>query len=292
MACSKCNKSNCTCGVPLTNCCDVGPRGKKGLTGAQGPPGPDGAPGQGVPPAGDPGQVLAKIDFADYNTHWITIADIGAVWGNITGLLSDQLDLQAALNAKQNTITLGTNLQYFRGDLSLATFPTLVSSFTNDAGYITNANGLFVNNATDATLTRSGAGPYTLGLNLSNANTWLSDVSVPDEVFGPGWNGSVEVPTKNAVYDAISAIISGVASVTAADSTLTIAPTTGAVIAGLNLSNANTWLADQSVPDEAFGIGWDNSLEVPTKNAIYDEIISLIANEIDINARRLINLGY
>ena len=29
----------------------------------------------------------------------------------------------------------------------------------------------------------------------------VSDISVPDEVYGAGWNGSFEVPTKNAVYD-------------------------------------------------------------------------------------------
>lgn len=43
---------------------------------------------------------------------------------------------------------------------------------TNPSNYITNSNGLFVNNSTDSTLTRSGSGPYTLGLNLTNANTW------------------------------------------------------------------------------------------------------------------------
>ena len=47
-----------------------------------------------------------------------------SVWGSITGTLSAQLDLSAALAAKQNTITTGTTSQYFRGDLSLATFPT------------------------------------------------------------------------------------------------------------------------------------------------------------------------
>ncbi len=35
-------------------------------------------------------------------------------------------------------------------------------------------SSLFVNNATDSTLTRSGSGPYTLGLNLGNANTWTA----------------------------------------------------------------------------------------------------------------------
>lgn len=42
---------------------------------------------------------------------------------------------RTALNGKQPLITTGTTAQYLRGDLSLATFPTLVSTFTNDAGY-------------------------------------------------------------------------------------------------------------------------------------------------------------
>lgn len=45
----------------------------------------------------------------------------------------------STFNSKQAAITLGTTAQYFRGDLSLATFPTNVSSFTNDSGYITAA---------------------------------------------------------------------------------------------------------------------------------------------------------
>lgn len=116
----------------------------------------------------------------------------GGTWGSITGTLSNQTDLQSALNAKlslsdtasmlsrylltntasgiyatitnlglklaiadtasmltnylrkgtaaglyQPIITTGTTSQYFRGDLSLATFPTAVSSFSNDAGYAT-----------------------------------------------------------------------------------------------------------------------------------------------------------
>lgn len=46
----------------------------------------------------------------------------GAVWGGITGTLSNQTDLQNALNAKENTITAGTTAQYYRGD---KTFQTL-----------------------------------------------------------------------------------------------------------------------------------------------------------------------
>ena len=48
----------------------------------------------------------------------------GAVWGGITGTLSDQTDLQTALDGKFDDPT-GTTAQYLRGDGSLATFPNL-----------------------------------------------------------------------------------------------------------------------------------------------------------------------
>lgn len=49
-------------------------------------------------------------------------------------------------NAKQNFIPTGTVAQYLRGDLSLSTFPTNLSSFTNGPGYI----------ASNQTITLSG----------------------------------------------------------------------------------------------------------------------------------------
>lgn len=55
-----------------------------------------------------------------------------------------------------------------------------------------------------------------------------------------------------------------VTSVSNSDSTLTISPTTGAVIASLNLSNANTWLAKQtfSVADTTYTVGAPSGLSV------------------------------
>lgn len=46
----------------------------------------------------------------------------------------------------------------------------------------------YVNDATNATLTRSGTGPYTLGLNLSNANTWTGQqtFNTSAAIFGVG----------------------------------------------------------------------------------------------------------
>lgn len=51
-----------------------------------------------------------------------------ASWGAITGTLANQIDLKAALDAKQAAITTGTTSQYLRGDLSLATFPAIPPS--------------------------------------------------------------------------------------------------------------------------------------------------------------------
>lgn len=56
----------------------TGPQGEAGATGPQGeagpmgPTGPMGPAGPGVPTGGSAGQVLAKIDGANYNTHWVT----------------------------------------------------------------------------------------------------------------------------------------------------------------------------------------------------------------------------
>ena len=79
--------------------------------------------------------------------------------------------------------------------------------------------------------------------------TFAGDISVPDEAYGVGWNGSAEVPTKNAIYDKIEDILDGV-----------------------------TFTGDIVVPDEAYdATNWNGSLEVPTKNAIRDKIEALSA---------------
>lgn len=39
--------------------------------------------------------------------------------------------------------------------------------------------------------------------------TFSSDPIIPDEAYGAGWNGSLEPPTKNAVYDKIETISGG-----------------------------------------------------------------------------------
>jgi len=93
---------------------------------------------------------------------------VSPAWGSITGTLSNQTDLQTALNGKQNTITTGTTSQYLRGDLSLATFPTNVSSFTNDSGYITSSALSPYLTIANAALTYQPIGSYLTGLTVGS----------------------------------------------------------------------------------------------------------------------------
>jgi hypothetical protein len=44
---------------------------------------------------------------------------------------------------------------------------------------------------------------------VAGVKTFSSDPIIPDEAYGVGWNGSLEPPTKNAVYDKIETVSAG-----------------------------------------------------------------------------------
>jgi hypothetical protein len=81
----------------------------------------------------------------------------GAEWGGITGTLSDQTDLQTALDAKFDDPT-GTTSQYLRGDGSLATFPSLTGyvPYTGATGDVNLGTHRII--AQNATIASSGSG--------------------------------------------------------------------------------------------------------------------------------------
>ena len=78
----------------------AGPTGPAGPQGIQGIQGIQGVPGPGVATGGTTGQFLKKSSNANYATVW---ADSVVTWGNITGTLSNQTDLQSALDSKLST---------------------------------------------------------------------------------------------------------------------------------------------------------------------------------------------
>lgn len=62
------------------------------------------------------GQLL-RYDGINW-TNWTPTYITGVAWGQITGTLANQTDLQSALNAKQNSLGTGTTSQFLRGDLA------------------------------------------------------------------------------------------------------------------------------------------------------------------------------
>ena len=101
-----------------------------------------------LPATGETGKIYVTID-TNYIYRWtgsvyVEIKDSSAVWGAITGTLSNQTDLQNALNAKFDDPT-GDTTQYIAGDGSLITFPT-----AGQAGTLVRE----VRNTTGATLTK------------------------------------------------------------------------------------------------------------------------------------------
>ena len=84
-----------------------------------------------LPVTGETGKIYITLDtnfiYRWSGTIYIQVGGGGvgsATWGTITGTLSNQTDLQTALDGKYDDPT-GTTAQYIRGDGTLATFPSL-----------------------------------------------------------------------------------------------------------------------------------------------------------------------
>lgn len=72
---------------------------------------------------------------------------------------------------------------------------------TNGSFAVNGSGGLIVGALVDS---RAGTGSI-----VATGALYAASVSVMDEVYGAGWNGSTNVPTKNAVYDKIETIVAG-----------------------------------------------------------------------------------
>jgi len=110
-----------------------------------------------LPGTGETGKIYVTIDTGNIyrwsGSAYIRIADESPVWGIITGTLSNQTDLQAALDGKFDVPT-GDTTQYIAGDGSLITFPvawqagTLVRQVKNSTGStLTKGTVVYINGA-------------------------------------------------------------------------------------------------------------------------------------------------
>jgi hypothetical protein len=120
-----------------------------------GVPGPA---GPGVPVGGAAGQILAKIDGQNYNTHWINPQDDSAVWGQITGEIANQLDLASALSLKLDASTAASTYQTLSGMSAYLSKAGNLAGLTDLAAARNNLDLGVLNSPTFAGLTVQGSG--------------------------------------------------------------------------------------------------------------------------------------
>ena len=118
----------------------------------------------------------------------------GGVWGDITGTLSSQTDLQTALNAKQDDLISGTNIKTINGASVLGSGDLVVSGSglsDGDYGDITvSSSGTVwdIDAATVGTTELSATGTPSATTFLRGDNTW-SAPTAPDPA---GWTTIVK----------------------------------------------------------------------------------------------------
>lgn len=137
------------------------------------------------------GVTLSWVPTSNGAEITITNSQSGAVWWQITGTLSDQTDLQTALNAKQATLVSGTNIKTINStsllgsgniDISAAPGGSTTQIQFNDAGAFGGDAWFTYNKTTDTvsvTKTSLGATP-TAGLQVINSTA--ATVWTPSQV--------------------------------------------------------------------------------------------------------------
>jgi len=136
-----------------------------------------GDPGEGVPTGGTAGQVLTKDSSTDFDTSWQDAS------GGIDSVVAGT-NIDVDNTDPNNPIVSVENLT-----LSDITDVTATATEVNYTDGVTSN----IQTQLDAKVAKAG-------------DTMTGDLSVPDEAYGATWGGSLEVPTKNAIYDKIEAI--------------------------------------------------------------------------------------
>jgi hypothetical protein len=133
---------------------------------------------------------------------------------------------------------------------------------------------------------------------VAGVKTFSSDPIIPDEAYGVGWNGSLEPPTKNAVYDKIETISAGSGDV--ATDAIFDAKGDLAVGTGANTAAKLTVGANDTIPlaasGETTGIKWATPTEIRTALALtigtnvqaWDTLLDLIAALSDPGADKML----
>lgn len=259
-----------------------------------------------MPAGGSTGQILQKFSNNDFEFTWSSLT-AGIVAFTPTGTIS-------ATNVQAAIAELGAEKVQGPG----ASTDQSIVRWDGTGGFQVKSSGVILDD--------------------SDNITGVATLEVDDDAYGAGWNGSLKVPTKNALWDKIesmggsglptggtagqiivkvnstdfnvawSNLTAGIVTFTptggiaATDVQGAIAELDAEKVGGPGASTDNAiarWngtagflvqssgvIIDDSdnvtgatsveVDDDAYGAGWNGSLLVPTKNALYDKIESII----------------
>lgn len=113
-------------------------------------------------------------------TKKVAVSNLGgggsAVWGGITGTLSSQTDLQTALNAKQATLTSGTNIKTINGVSVLGSGDLTVGG----------ASAWLESNATDLTIWNNGQGNIATNTSFGDGALKVNTTGTQNTAIGVG----------------------------------------------------------------------------------------------------------
>lgn len=174
----------------------------------------------------------------------LVVTGIGASWGDITGTLSNQSDLQTALNGKQNTLTIGAASDYIRGDLSIAAFPTTTSFLSNSVNknFVTDAQLTVIGSTSGTNSGDNAVNALYSGL-VSNANhtgdatgsTALTLATVNSNV-GSFTNANITVNAKGLITSASNGSAGGGPTFINLAANFSSTSTTPAAVTGWNFT--------------------------------------------------------
>lgn len=190
-------------GTPLARTFGLAFTNLKGETGATGSQGPQGVSVTGVTLISTVGlDKTYRMTFSN-NTYFDYVVKDGAAgatqWGSISGTLSDQTDLQNALNAKQDTLVSGTNIKTINNNSILGSGNIMIDSLPSQSGnngkFLTTDGSTASWDTVDALPSQTGNS----GKFLTTNGTLASWGSLPTEIFIAIYNSTPYADIKDAI---------------------------------------------------------------------------------------------